>query len=694
MEPLKKAMTPSMVLMCLAHCSMMHAIKESKPYCHIHSLDEVIALFPQTVQAMNERIAHAQEELKHDLDRLLAIPAGQRTFDNTVREYDRIVYNACLTSNFVSFLEHVSPDAALRYASHEAAQAMSIFFIDFIGTNVALYHAFKEYVEGSAQQEKLSESDRYFLAETMKDFKRTGLDLPAQTLEKVKQCSKELTMLALQFESNIASGQRCVTVSYQELAGLDDDFIQALQRTDEGSYILGTDYPTYHAVMEQCSVEQTRKQLLVAFGQRAYPENMPILDGVITKRDELAQLLGFKSYAHFDLDNQMVKTPERAHRFIADLVQRARIKYDQEFDLLSNHLPENVTLTDGMFKPWDVAYIKTEYKKKYANIDERIISEYFPAEKTIQGLLGIYKQFMNLRLKEVDASGLWHEDVRVIEVYTNVDNQLRGYLLLDLHPRENKFSHAASFPMINSLKSADGCITPAVDVVVANFPKSTATKPSLLLHTDVITLFHEFGHAIHTLLGATRLASVAGTHVKTDFVELPSQMLEEWMWDSAMLKRVSYHYKTGQPLPDALIEQKIALKNLTVGMHVLQQLYYASLSLSYFEGGAYKNTKRIADDLHQVLLTHVARDPNVYMQASFGHLMGYGAKYYGYMWSKVFALDLFSVVKKYGLLNPEIGQRYSNEILGKGGSVDPNVLLNNFLGREPNQEAFLKDMGL
>jgi thimet oligopeptidase len=357
-------------------------------------------------------------------------------------------------------------------------------------------------------------------------------------------------------------------------------------------------------------------------------------------------------------------------------------------------LPEGVTLADGKIKPWDYAYILAQYKKNNFDLDEQKIAEYFPMEKTIRGLLGIYEKFMNITLKEVPVKGLWHDDVKMIEVYSNEPQSFRGYLILDLYPRDNKYNHAASFTIVSSIKDEQGTPSPAVDVVVTNFPKSTATRPSLLKHQDVETFFHEFGHAIHTILGGTTLASFSGTHVKTDFVEMPSQMLEEWMWDTNMLKQVSSHYTTAEPLPDEIIEKKIALKNLNSGNFILRQMFFAQLSLHYFKEGATKDTEAIEQSLHAALRPNILYEPEAYVQAAFGHLDGYGAKYYGYMWSKVFALDLFSLIREKGLLDNSIGQRYVNEILAQGGSQDPNVLLEKFLGRAPNQEAFLKSVGL
>lgn len=232
--------------------------------------------------------------------------------------------------------------------------------------------------------------------------------------------------------------------------------------------------------------------------------------------------------------------------------------------------------------------------------------------------------------------------------------------------------------------------------MIANFTKPTAHKPSLLKRDEVKTFFHEFGHALHAILGATEIASLSGTNTKRDFVELPSQMLEEWLHDKDILKKVSKHYITGQPLPDEIIDTLLQLKNLTTGYFVVRQAYLSSIALFYFKkaDNGTKDPYSIMKQLFTTMLPYIAFSEDNHFYASFGHLTGYSAKYYGYLWSKVFALDLFATIKQYGLLNPEIGKKYVTEVIGKGGAQDPNELLYNFLGREPNAQAFLQDMGL
>lgn len=684
----------------LAGCGQMEKSKKDimQPevlYQYTKGLESVHAVFPQTADEITSRVRKIIDQAADGVAAIIAIPDDQRTFANTARALDTVTSNFSTQSTGIATLGYVSPDDVVREAANNARVEIQKASVDLFGQNLELYRAFKSYYIGNAKRETLTKRERYFIDETMKDFKRSGLDLPEDKRAEVKRLKKELGELSVTFDKNINSDASTITVTREGLAGLEDDFISALKKDDEGNYILGVDYPTYFAVMEHCTVEDTRKRLYKVFQNRAYPQNMEVLNAIIAKRDELAKLLGYKSYAHLNIDDEMAETPEKAETFINDLVAKAQKKADQEFERIKSDLAPGVTLSaEGKMYPWNGLYTSSWYKKKHHKLDEREVSEYFPMQQTIDHLLEIYEQFFELEMEREPIDGLWADDLILVKVRSKKDKQLLGYLILDLHPRANKYSHACHIGVSSALIADDGSRVPSLGVVLANFPKPTADKPALLQRSDVKTFFHEFGHAIHVILGATSLASFAGTNVKTDFVEMPSQMLEEWLHDPAILRQVSGHYKTGKPLPDSIIDTIIALKNFGAGSFVQGQSNYSLLALAYYAPGAQKDTDVIRKHLHERILKHSEFDPEGHFQASFGHLTGYGARYYGYLWSKVFALDLFNHIKKIGLLNPEIGTVYATKVIGKGGSQPPQELLRDFLGREPNQKAFLRDMGL
>lgn len=653
----------------------------------IVAIDDVVKMFDCDAGRIDVRMRHALEQAQCELRTILSIPGESQTFENTIRALDNLNARLSVVGGVIQTLSMVSPHEDIRQAAQKSVLELEAFAIENISQNLELYKAIAAYHANNFPHEQLSNEQKYYVTELLKDMKRSGLELPDDVQTEIKKIKKELADLCNAFENAINADQRTIEVSADALTGLADEFISCLLRAGD-LYVLGTDTPTYVQVMEHCSVESTRRALFFAYVNRAHPQNSEALKKIISLRDKLAHLLGYESYAQLIIEDSMAKSVKQVESFLNGLISRLAVKVDVEMAELRADLPEGVTLTEkGQFKPWDMGYIKTFYKKKHLDLDERKISEYFPIEKTIPALLGIYHEFFDIQFDEVPVTGLWHPDVRAIAM--SKDGKLRGYLLLDLHPRPFKYTHACEIGIVKAQKD-----TPALAVVLANFPKSTPSKPSLLKHADVVTFFHEFGHAVHELLSATDMIGFAGTSVKRDFVEMPSQMLEEWIWDAVVLQRVSSHYQTGEPLSDILIDRIRAVKNFCVGDATQRQLSFAKFSLECFKPGADKDPHAIKAKINQTLRPYILYSSEDHYEASFGHLTGYGPLYYGYLWSKVYALDLFNHIKRRGILNPEIGRFYAAEILGKGGSLDPEILLINFLGRSPQSDAFFKDLGL
>jgi thimet oligopeptidase len=416
---------------------------------------------------------------------------------------------------------------------------------------------------------------------------------------------------------------------------------------------------------------------------------------MIALRDEMATILGYSSYADYELDDQMVGSVARAEQFLNDLLKAAQVKEEQEMiEMLSLDVKNITRLPGNKIMPWDRLYLKDQYKKRIFSFDEQEVAAYFPVEKTIEGLLSIYEQFFALSFKQIPFKCPWSSDVTMIAVHDKDSGTLLGYLMLDLYPRPNKFSHACLMSIIPATFYQDGTPNSAVSMVIANFPRSTPEKPALLKYSDVSTFFHEFGHALHEIIGRTKQASMAGLRTKKDFIELPSQILEEWLYDREILKKVSAHYQTGKSLPDSLIDAIIALKKFGSGGYLSRQCFFAFTSLDYYKAGAVKDIDAVLKADYEKTAKFNAYSPQDHDYAAFGHLTSYGARVYSYMWSKVFAFDIFEQIKKEGLLNPAMGSRYAQAILVPGGTKDPNQMLREFLGREPNQEAFLKGLGL
>lgn len=664
--------------------------------CNIKTSDDVLSLFPTSVTQLEKMATHGMEHVKKQVQTIIDLPDEQRTFANTALALDRCMSFSDLrmASRLCTIVRYLYPEKEMRDAAYKISVGISDFYIDTISSNKKLFNALRAYVDGNASTEQLNAEQRYFLTETMDDFVRAGLNLPDDELERVKALQKEITTLTLSFTDNVAQDSSTIELSADEVVGMNPDFLASCKRTEQGNYILGTDYPTRSAVLEKCANADARLRYFTMVRNIAYPKNNDALTSLLQKRDQLAHLLGFESYAHLDTVDQMIKTPERAYAFLRDVRARAAGKAQEERERWFADLPPSVVLTDdGRINAWDTAYLLTYYKEKYLKIDEQEIAQYFPMQETVDGLLDVYHRFLSINFKQVPVSGLWDPEVTLIEV-TDADKQLMGYLFLDLYPRANKFNHAAHALVVPAVIQNGKRIAPAVGVVMANFPKPTATKPALLKRNDVVTFFHEFGHALHALCGATEMASFSGTLTKGDFIELPSQILEEWLRDKEVLRMVSKHYQTGEPLPDALIDRIINLKTYNAGSMIMTQSFLALISLEYHAQGEYKDVQAQWESLFKETCPYIRSIPEDHAWASFGHLVSYASKYYGYLWSEILAQDVFECIKKEGLLNPVVGQRYIKQVIGKGGSEDPNELLRTFLGREPRSDAFFKSLGL
>ncbi len=658
-----------------------------------------MALMPQTVEDVQQRVQDALRAAEKAYKELLAIQPQDRTFTNTMAALDYL--SAVLLAepiNLLGVVGMVYPDVAVQEASRNAEIVLKEAQERLIASNKAVYQAVCDYAAHGFVTEDCNQQQRYFVEQTINEYKRNGMHLADAELASVVALKNEIESLIQLFDKNIADDAREVSVAKNDLAGVRDAFIATLGMDGDGNYLLKCNYPTTAEIMPHCTVEETRRRYAEAMGNRGMPDNLILLDKIIAKRDQYAKILGFESYAAYELAGEMALSPTRVTAFLEQVSAKVTGKVSCEVDQLKHVLPEGIALdSQGRFKPWDLSFVDEQFKKKHFNIDQRKVAEYFPVEKTVDGLFGIYQKFLGLRFSLVEPDWVWHKDLKVIQVCDATSGTLRGFIGLDLHPRQGKFTHACCAGVrVPSLqpeaKEFDGR-APGFAIVIANFPKGTVEQPALLNHGDVQTFFHEFGHAMHFVMSATELHSQAGYNTKMDFVEMPSQMFEEWLYDRDLLKDISSHYQTGAHLPDELINGLIGLKQFCSGISLLRQLVYSFMSLQYFGPGEEKDTQAIRLHLSERLTPYLAPNPSIFPQASFGHLGHYGARYYGYLWSKIFAVDLFEHIKPQGLLNTQNGKMFIEAILGRGGSCPPDQMLKTFLGRDPSVDAFFKGQG-
>jgi thimet oligopeptidase len=683
---------------------------DAQGYKKIDSVATACAIFPKTSEEIIERSHQVQKTVQKHIDELLALDPAKYNQKTVLQALDRLRAEISAEVGILNLVKAVYPYPEIVAAAETEFVALSQFIIEHIDSNPKIYQLLKTYQNGAAQKENLSVEDGYFLQKVIENFELQGLNLPVEKQEQVLALKKKCAELESEFQRFIDQDITTIKVAEEALAGVSEDFKKTLQREGE-LYVLPMNYPVQTMIMNYCSVEDTRKHYFKAFNNKAHPHNESVLQQIIQVREEIARLLSYESFAAYDLKTQMIKTPERAWDFENSLREKALVAAEKDFNQLVKDLPAGVSLTkEGKLNPWDFIFVSTYFKKKYYSIDEQAFAEYFPMEKTIAGLISIYEKFFNLSIEPVTARsangsisgravaatdlGMWHPDVRLLQVKDKTDGTLLSYIFLDMFPREKKYGHAAAFEEIAATKKEDGARGCSVVTLVCNFTKPTKEKPSLLRYDEVITFFHEFGHAIHVTLGATKYYALAGFNTEIDFIELPSQMLENWMKDKEILTMISSHYLTGKPLPEELIEKRLELLKFGQGLFVIGQLVFGMISLKLFGPSL---TESLADTykyFSEYNNKHIVYDSETHRYCSFGHFMGYGPKYYGYLWSLALAYDVFEHIEKEGLLNPEAGRKYSEAMLSCGGSKDANDMLYNYLGREPRFDAFYRKMGL
>jgi len=600
-----------------------------------------------------------------------------------------------LERNNIDFFQHTSTDKEKRTASTDADKKLSDFDVEMsmhqdIFDNLLKFHN---------TNPKLSAEARRYLDRCIRDGKRNALHLPQDKQDAVKAIKKESSEKSIEFSKNCNEENTILEFTEEQLAGIPEDFKKTLEKTEDGSKMkLSLKYPHYFPAMKNCHNPETRKTLETAFNSRCIKENVPILEKLVELRHQRAQILGYPSHAAFITEIRMSKTAETVATFMSGLAARMAPLGEKDrqlmLDIKTKECKEYGYENDNTINYWDYRYFMTKVEEQLYSVDQEKLKEYFPMDVVTTGLLEIYQELLGLKYTQVENPEVWHEDVTMYSVHDEESGKLIGYFYLDLYPRDGKYGHAACFGLQAGCRKRDGTRQLPVAACVANFTKPTEDKPSLLQHDEVETFFHEFGHVMHQVCAEAEFILFAGTRVERDFVEAPSQMLENWCWEKESLMRMSKHYKDGSAIPDMMLEKLIQSRNANAGVFNLRQLLLGTFD-QRIHTSAKANTAEIYGETSQEILK-IPQTPGTNMSASFGHLAGgYDAQYYGYMWSEVYSMDMFySRFKKEGILNKKVGKDYRDMILKPGGSIDAMDLLRNFLGREPNQDAFLISKGL
>ena len=629
------------------------------------------------------------------VDELTSAPDGARTFANTMLGLEQIDDVLGEASGRYGFLSQVSSQTEIREAAHAAEEKLDTF-ATALGFDEGLYNAVLAFA-GSAEGRGLSGVEARLVERTLRDFRRNGLELDAAKRAPLQEAKERLVSLGIEFRRNIDEYEDAILVSKDDLAGLPDAYIANLRSEDvdgQTRYRVSLDYPELYPFLESSPDEALREELFRKNHNKAASANVDLLEKAIALRHEAAALLGFDSWATYALQVKMAKTPQTALDFLVDLEAKVRVKAEGDLADFAQ-AKRDETGTSAPVHIWDWRYYQQQVLRKVHSVDPFQVAEYFPLDACLDGLFDVYQRLVKVRFVARESGGAWHPDVRYFDIVDERDGsagEVVGHFYMDLHPRPGKFGHAAAFTLRSGRGLPGGDYQSPISAIVANFTKPSAETPSLLRHSEVVTLFHEFGHILHQTLTRAPYVRFSGTRVERDFVEAPSQMLEHWCWEPEVLRGFTRHFQSGDPLPDDLLQRMVGAKNVGSGIAALRQLFFSRLDLAYHGPGASKDSDQIARDLHGI--TGFPFPEDTHFQAGFGHLFGYDAGYYGYMWSKVYGDDMYTRFEAAGLDDDSVGDDYRRGILERGGSVDGEVLVRDFLGREPDSAAFLRDLGL
>jgi len=647
----------------------------------------------QSPEGLKAQVRAAKAACERDLATVAALKPEQRTFANTVEALEEAVARFVESTSRLTIWKELHTDKAVRDAAGEAEELSSQFLVQ-VASRRDLYAAIKAWQEGPGKSAKLDAQQARLLELTLRDFRRSGLALDDARLARLVELRTKLASLQVEFSKNLNEDITTLAFSRDQLAGMTEGWLGRLKRDAEGRYLVTTKYPDYFPLMEGCKVAESRRRMYLAFNTRQAEGNTRLLAEAVRLRDEAARLLGYTTHADYVAEDRMSGKAATVRGFLEPLVERMRPRRDADYARMAALKAAETGEAGATLQPWDFAYYLAEWKRADYTLDDEEIRQFFPAERVVPAMFGVYEELMGVKIRPVDGAQVWHPDVKLYVMEDADDGKPMGWFYADLFPREGKFGHAAVAGLSASRELA-GRYNAPLAVLMANFTPPSGDKPGLLTHGEVRTLFHEFGHICHQLLTRARYASQAGTNVAGDFVEAPSQMLENWVFEPAVLDRISGHWQEpSRKLPKETIERLRAARTFDAGYKYTRQLFLASFDHALHTGGGEVDPGAVELATYRAIMG-VVPPAEQRMGASFGHLMGgYDAGYYGYLWSEVFAADMFSRFASEGVMNGRLGRRYRETILAKGRSVDPSELLKEFLGREPSQESFLKRLGL
>ncbi|HVR31946.1 MAG TPA: M3 family metallopeptidase [Acidimicrobiia bacterium] len=616
------------------------------------------------------------------------VGGGERTWEGTIGSLEDVAGLMAETFGRTGFMGYVHPDEEIREAGKGAEERLSKFGIE-LAFRRDLYEAVADFAS-SEEARRLGRVEARLLEFTMRDFRDAGHELDTADRDRLRQLSDRLVEIGISFQRNIAENDDALIVTAADLEGMPASYIESLDHgEEEDTFRITLAYPHVIPFLDNSPQRHLREALSKKFNSQAADENRALLEEAVAIRHEIAGLFGLSSWAHKVLEHRMAESPEAVARFYEELEEPLVAAAQTEKERMAALLAADTG--DTTLMQYDTRYYDTLIRRTEYGVDQHVVAEYFPLDSVLQGLFGLTGDVFGLTYHEVDVE-TWHPDVRTFAIHDAADSRLVSHFSMDLFPRAGKYSHAAAFSLIPGRRLADGSYQVPYAAIVANFTKPTASRPSLLQHSEVETFFHEFGHILHQTLTTAPYVRFAGTSVERDFVEAPSQIMQHWTWNADVLSTFARHHETGEPISPELVDQLVAARLLNVALDKLRQMTYGMLDQEVHGPAEVK-------DLDDILartwaITQFPFHEGTFYPASFGHLFGYDAGYYGYLWSEVYGDDMFSRFEEEGLLSPAVGRAYRREVLEPGGTRSGMDHLQAFLGRAPDSAAFLRKLGI
>jgi thimet oligopeptidase len=615
------------------------------------------------------------------LDRLLAA-AAPRTLDNTLRAYDDAIAELAVAGAETGLLHSVCEEKPVRDAAQNLLQKIAQAGVE-LSLNRDVYQALAQIDASGADA-----AARHYLDRTLLQYRLAGVDKDDATRARIKELQDQATLLSLTFARNVQEGgQRVEVEDAAELDGLPPDFLAAHSPGEDGKIVLTTDFPDYLPVMTFARSGALRRRMFLAYQTRAYPANRHVLLHLLKVRQEMAAILGFAHWADLATADQMMESAANMQAFLDNLDEASRTGAEKEYAMLL----EFAQTIDPQLKQMDAAsrgYWLEQYRRSAFDFDSQSVRPYFPYARVEAGVLETAEKLFQVKFRRIEKPDVWSASVSAWEVWDGTE--LAGRFYLDMHPREGKDKWFSAHPLVPGIR---GRRLPEA-ALICNFPEPKEVDPGLMQYSDVVTFFHEFGHLMHALLGGRQeWAGISGISTEGDFVEVPSQMLEEFFRDPRLLAGFAHHYQTNEPIPAGLVLRMNRAGAFGRADWVRTQLFYTTYSLqTHAVDPATLDPDELLRSLYARFLPYAWIDGNR-MYASFTHLTGYSSNYYTYLYDKVIALDFFSQFPREALLDSPVAMRYRRAVLEPGGSVPGREIVREFLGRSQSSDAFTAWVG-